>query len=153
MSSEGDGRGDERGEPDPGAEGVAAAGPVAVRDHAREVRHDGRGDRAGQQREHHADEAVGVDQRGDAACGQHGGHGLIDEQAAGGHHAAEQHRAVLAGDFARGLVHAVPAQAEAIAVGVHHPGDDEGVQQRAGQRGVDHGPDAVAAAQKQRAQR
>ena len=111
-----DGHRDEGGEADPGAEGAAAAGPVADGDHAREVGHDGGGDRAGQQREHHTDEAIGVDQSGDAAGRQHGGHRLIDEQAAGGDHAAEQHRAVLAGDLARGFVHAVPAQAEAVAV-------------------------------------
>ena len=77
-----DGDRDQRGKPNPGPEGVAASGPVAVRDHAREVGHDGGGNRTGEEREHDTDEAIGVDQSGDAACGQHGSHRLIDEQAA-----------------------------------------------------------------------
>ena len=77
-----DGHRDKRGEPHPGAERVAAPVPVVEGDHARKIRHDGGGDGAGQQREHHADKAIGVDQSRDAASNEHGGHRLIDEQAA-----------------------------------------------------------------------
>ena len=119
---------------------MPAAAPVALRDHAREVRRDRGGDGSSQQRDDHADEAVAVDQRGDAARGQHGGHRLVDKQAAGGDHGAEQHGPVLVRDFARGVGHAMPAKAELIAVCFHHPGHGCGMNQRTGQGGVDHEP-------------
>ena len=64
-------------------------------DHAREMRHHRRRNRAGQQRDHHAHKAIGIGQRGDAPRRQHGGHRLIHQQAARGHHAAQQHRPIL----------------------------------------------------------
>jgi len=45
----------------------------------------------------------------------------------------------------------VPPEAKAIAARVHHPGDRRGVDESAGQRGVDHRPDSVARAQQERA--
>ena len=57
----------------------------------------------------------------------------------------------MPGDLARGVRHAMPAQAERIAVGFHHPRDNYDVQQRTCQGGIDHGPDAEAAAEEQRA--
>ncbi len=58
---------------------VCAAVPVVEGDDARQVRDDGGGDGACKQREHNADKAICVDQGGDAAGNQHGGHRLIDE--------------------------------------------------------------------------
>ena len=76
---------------------------------------------------------------------------MIDQEAAGGDDAAEEHGAVLSGDFASGLGHSVPAEAEAVAVRLHHPGDRDGVGESAGEIAIDHGPDAEALAEKERA--
>ena len=54
--------------------------------------------------------------------------------------------------FACSFCHAMPPQAEAVSVRVHHPRHRGGMDQRTRQRGVHHGPDAQPIAQQQRAQ-
>ncbi len=58
----------------------------------------------------------------------------------------------MPGDFTRGFRHAMPAKAKPIAMGFHHPRGNEGVQQRTGQSGIDHGPNAETASEQQRAE-
>ena len=131
---------------------MPASGPVPVRNHAREMRRHSRGDRPGQQRNHHAHKAVGIGQRGNASGRQHRSHGLIHQQAAGGRHAAQQHRPVLPRHFTRGLGGSVPPQAKTVAARVHHRRHGPRMNKRSGQRRVNHRPDSVAAAQRERSQ-